>query len=106
MHWVVLSPGLRLERLNRALPESSSDNATVPAANALPGFVVVAVNAAFVADNTSTPLTATATRAMRAFCPRRNHPPTRERRVVVPATRRPTTHTSHGTCGLFLPVVR
>src|SRR3954469_9035456 len=92
----VESPGLRLERSNRALPESSSDRATVPAAAALPGLVVVAVNAAFVADSTRAPLTATATRAIRPFCLRRSQVRARERawagRERKAPTRRATTH--------------
>src|SRR4051812_30267988 len=93
MHCVAVSLGLRFDRLNRALPESSSDNATVPAAAVLPGLVVVAVNAAFVADSTSAPLTATATRATSPFCRRRSHRTTPLRARVRRATpRRPTTH--------------
>src|SRR4051794_28828137 len=79
MHCVVLSPGLRLERLNRAVPESSSDNATVPAAKALPGLVVVAVKAALVAFRISAPQAATETRPISPFCRRRSHPTRRER---------------------------
>src|SRR4051794_37377658 len=89
MHCVVESPGFRFDRVNRAFPASSSDNATVPAANALPGFVVVAVNAAFVADSTRAPQAPTATSAISPFCRRRNHLPRRERRVPSD-TRRPT----------------
>src|SRR5690242_9797238 len=90
MHWLVLSPGFRFERLNRAWPASSSASTTVPAANVLPGFAVVAVNAAFVADSTSAPQAPTATRAIRPFCRRRNQSSRRRRRVQAAAVRRPT----------------
>src|SRR4051794_36751011 len=92
MQWFSLSPGFMPLVENIADPLSSSDNATEPAVNVLAPFVVVAVNAAFVPDNTAAALMTTATRPIRAFWRERDHPSRRARRVRATPFRRPTSH--------------
>src|SRR5262245_56233963 len=60
MHLVPVAPGLRLEAVNIAVLESSSESATVPAVQLLVGFEVVAENAEYDDCQTRPPEASTA----------------------------------------------
>src|SRR5690606_20989929 len=69
MHWLSPSPGTMFVAANIAEPVRLSDSATVPAAQLLPGFSVVSLNAAedtcsTIPDTSAVPATAPAMRIL------------------------------------------